>query len=883
MLARSETAEQRRLDEPPAGHYPQWQLWGPYVAERSWGTVREDYSWNGDAWGYFGHSETNERVFRWGEDGIAGWCDRYQILIFAPAFWNTKDPILKERLFGLSAHEGNHGEDVKEYYFYLDGTPTHSYMKYLYKYPQEEFPYARLVEENKNRSSLDPEFELIDTGVFDQNRYFDIVIEYAKEGPEETFIRIEAFNRSDRDAPLHLLGQLWYRNQWRWDNQSHPRPVISASDGCLIADPAKMPPPPNLLYEYQIGKRYLYGPKDAQLLFTDNEPSGSPYAKDAFNEKIVGGKKTTNPKNTGTKACFYNSFPVVKANGSIVVRFRLTNKQVQDSDPLDAVDKVIAKRKEEADAFYKTIHPSSASEDEKRIQRQALAGILWNKQFYYFDVELWLNGDNPDAPPPASRLNLRNIHWRHLNSMRVLLMPDKWEYPWFAAWDLAFHCITLGLIDIKFAKEQIWLLLFEQFQHPNGQIPAYEWDFSDLNPPVQAWGILWLYRREKELTGKGDSQFLKLCYQKLLINFSWWINRVDSYGNNVFEGGFLGLDNICVVDRSEKLSDGAVLQQSDGTGWMAFYALGMMRIALEIAYHDPAYELAAVKFFQHFAYIAHAMKIRGNLNYELWSNRDGFFYDVVTYPSGEFIKFRVRSLVGVVPLFPADIITPEELDAFPTFAINFHWFLRNRASIVKECMTPIQEGTKTKYLLSLVDKEQLARILQYIWNPTEFRSDYGLRSLSKYHQENPYIFNELKVGYEPAESMTRIKGGNSNWRGPIWLPTTYLFLQALNTFSQAYGSQLKIACDGEGMVDMQTMLNGFVERILSIFKENEEGVRPFRRDFPLAKDPYWKDHLLFYEYFHGDTGKGLGASHQTGWTALIANLIDEFRGKHGRP
>ena len=582
------TEEAHRLKEEGDGPVPKWQKWGPYVAERSWATVREDYSFNGDAWNYFPFDIAHQKTYRWGEDGIAGWCDRYQILAFAPAFWNGKDPILKERLFGLNAWEGNHGEDVKECYYHLDATPTHSYMKYLYKYPQEEFPYQKLKEENRRRTPFDPEYELIDTGVFDQSKYFDIFIEYAKASPEDTCIKIEVFNRGDAPAPLHLLAQLWYRNTWAWGEARSASPKITAgvkkeTEAFLIAEEDNMSLPQNLGFPYQLGKRYLYGKKDAELLFTDNETHefgreiASHYYKDGFHRYLIHNEKTVNPSKFGTKGCLHYYLEQVPAKGSIVLHFRLTDKEMKD--PLKDVEEIIAHRKKETDHFFDTVHPKKATAEEKMIQRQAIAGVLWSKQIYLFDVNLWLKGDNPLFPPSQSREHIRNFHWHHLNSMRILSMPDKWEYPWFAAWDQAFHCLVLGLVDIEFAKEQLWLLLFDQFQHPNGQIPSYEWEFSELNPPVQCWAALHLFHMQKEKTGKGDRDFLERCFHKLLMNFSWWVNKVDSEGNNVFEGGFLGMDNISILDRSQRLSGGIKLQQSDGTGWMALFCLNLMQIA----------------------------------------------------------------------------------------------------------------------------------------------------------------------------------------------------------------------------------------------------------------------------------------------------------------
>jgi hypothetical protein len=859
-VKRPESEERRRQREPESVTSPKWQKWGPYVSERAWGTVREDYSANGDAWEYFSHDDALSKAYRWGEDGIAGWCDRYQVLVMAPAFWNGCDEILKERLFGLSCKEGNHGEDVKEYSYYLDGTPTHSYMKYLYKYPQKAFPYHMLREENRKRGASEREFELVDTGVFQENRYFDVFIEYAKASPEDTCIRIEACNRSGQEAPLHILPHLWFRNQWSWEKALAPKPLIQSGPSppgtlCLLADDSEMPSPRSLAFDYHLGKRYLYGPEGGETRFTENE-SGK---KDAFHRQVIWGEEPT--ALSGTKACFHYVFSVPPER-SVVLRLRLTHQAMKD--PLADVDAVVAERRREADLFYEEVHPAQASLLEKQIQRQALAGVLWNKQIYLFDVEKWL------SEGPEERVQVRNKHWRHLNSMRILIMPDKWEYPWFAAWDQAFHCVSLGLVDRELAKEQLWLLLFDQFQHPNGQIPACEWEFSDLNPPVQSWAALKLWN--------GDRAFLERCFHKLLINFAWWINKVDSSGNNVFEGGFLGLDNITVLDRSQKLPGGVKLQQSDGTGWMAMFCLNLMRIALELSKENKVYESLATKFFEHYVYIAHAMKKRGNQDYEMWSDRDGFFYDVLTYPDGTFAKFRVRSLVGVIPLYAVEILHEETLKEFPEFRRNFEWFLNNRKDLTASCVIQTEREGKKCYVLALMHKKQLESVLRYIWDPGEFRSSYGLRSLSKFHEKHPFVFQGKRVGYEPAESLEKVKGGNSNWRGPVWMPTAFLLIDSLKRLSQAFREEILIQVRGEEAVHVETMARSFVDRLLSLWLPNAEGYRPFLGpSFPYKGDPHWRDLLLFHEYFHPETGEGLGASHQTGWTALAANLIDEFR------
>ncbi|MDR3624620.1 MAG: hypothetical protein P4L16_05725 [Chlamydiales bacterium] len=882
-MERKNTAEYKRLHEGKDHFVPPWQKWGPYMAERSWGTVREDYSENGDAWNYFPHDQARVKAYRWGEDGIAGWCDRFQILCFAPAFWNGQDAILKERLFGLNAWEGNHGEDVKECYYYIDGTPSHSYMKYLYKYPHKEFPYTQLVEENRKRNSSVSEYELVDTGIFSDNRYFDIFIEYAKASSEDTCIRIEVHNRAEVDAPLHIAPQLWFRNQWSWGEKMHSRPEIRVEHNtehgiALVASEKDMSPPQNLLYEYKLGKRYFYGPVNGEPLFTHNESpffENATFVKDAFHRSIINKEDSCNPGLDGTKACLHYSFNV-KAKSHIVLHLRLSDKLLED--PLADVDVIVDKRKREADQFYEAIQPESASAEEKKIQRTAIAGALWSKQFYYVDIDTWFRGDRYHTRPAGYKI--RNVHWRHLNSMRILCMPDKWEYPWFAAWDHAFHCLTLGLVDIQLAKEQIWLLFFEQFQHPNGQLPAYEWEFSDLNPPVHAWALLRLIQLEEEQEGIIDFDLIEKCYHKLLINFAWWVNKVDSAGFNIFEGGFLGLDNITFIDRSIKLLGGVHLEQSDGTGWMAFFCLNLMRLALLLSKRERIYESLAIKFFQHFVHIAHAMKIRDESRYELWDEQDGFFYDIFRYPNGTFSKCRIRSLVGLIPLLAIDSLTKEEISLYPEFEKYFYWFVKNKNELSSVCVFLIEKKDKECFMLSVLDKNQLKRSLEYVWNPLEFRAQFGLRSLSRYHEANPFIYEDKIVSYEPGEALHKIKGGNSNWRGPIWFPTTYLFVEALLKFAHALEDKFMIQIEGEKEVSLNEIAESFADRMMSLFKKDKNQKMPFLgEDFPFKEDPNWSEWLLFYEYYHPETGKGLGASHQTGWSALVANLIQEFRKK----
>jgi hypothetical protein len=856
--------------------------------------VREDYSEYGTAWDFFPHDMARSKTYRWGEDGLAGICDRYQILTFALALWNGRDPILKERLYGLVPGEANHGEDVKEYYFYLDSTPTHSYMKYLYKYPQAAFPYTELIEENgRRRGQGQPEYELIDTGIFDENRYFDVFVEYAKADPEDICIRIEVANRGPEDAEIHVLPQLWFRNRWSWGPEPVPQPAISLGASSkkfksLVADDSGAEPLSGLPFDYHLGKRYLYGDADGQPLFTNNETnaervwghgaqSRSPFVKDAFHRYVINGEECVNPDEVGTKACLHYARKV-PAGGSIVINLRLSDRVLKQ--PLADVEKIFNERRLEADKFYNSIHPAKATEDERRVQRQAFAGMLWSKQIYFYDVDVWLNGDNPNSPPPESRRRGRNTRWQHLNSMRVLSMPDKWEYPWFAAWDLAFHCVPIALVDPDFAKEQLWLLLFEQFQHPNGQIPAYEWEFSDLNPPVHAWAVWRVYNMDRIRSGKADRAFLERCFHKLLINFAWWVNKVDNEGNNVFEGGFLGLDNITVLDRSHELPHGTTLEQSDATGWMGSFCLYLMRIALELAKENKVYEGLASKFFEHYVYVGAAMKHMGKRNYQLWDEEDLFFYDVLRFPDGNFQKFRVRSLVGIIPLYAIERLEEDWIKPFPEFSKNLHWFMENRPELVAHCVTTIERDGKTVYILAIVDEAQVRHLLERIWDPSEFRSDYGLRSLSKCHKDQPYVFENSRVGYEPAESIEMLKGGNSNWRGPIWFPTTFMMIESLRKLGKAYGPLMEInnAVTEEAPITFDKMAQGFADRLISIFTRDANGRRPVYGEVDkFQNDPYWRDLILFYEYFHGDTGSGLGASHQTGWTGLVASLIDEWR------
>ncbi len=875
-----------------------WRRWGPYLSERAWGTVREDYSAEGDAWSFFTHDQARSRAFRWGEDGIAGFCDRYQILCWSLALWNERDPILKERLFGLIPTEGNHGEDVKEYYFYIDALPSHAYQRMLYKYPQSEYPYGRLVAENQSRGPDVPEIELVDLGAFDENRYFDVVIEIAKSSAEVVYFRITAHNRGPDRAPLHLIPQLWFRNVWSWGEEPRTSPLIVEREmpggaRALVADDTDAPPLTGLLADSRLGPRLLEFDREAQLLFTDNETNGpavfgpgaqsrSRYTKDAIHRRIVNGDHdATNPEKRGTKAAATVRYEV-ESGGAAVFRMRLAPEGTPPLESPAEIDALFARRRAESDGFYASVHPPAATDQEKSVQRQALAGMLWSKQSYLYDVGLWLDGDRKDFPPPDVRKTARNRHWRHLNSMRVLSMPDKWEYPWFAAWDLAFHTVPIALIDAEFAKEQLWLMLFEQFQHPNGQIPAYEWEFCDLNPPVHAWAVWRVYNMDRIRSGKADHAFLERCFHKLLLNFTWWVNKVDRQGNNVFEGGFLGLDNITVVDRSTPFPQGAALEQSDATGWMGMFSLVMMRIALELARKNDVYEGLATKFLEHYVYIGAAMKMEHN-GYQLWDHEDSFFYDVLRFPDGTATRFRVRSMVGLIPLYATERLEAKWIEPFPIFKENLEWFLKHRPDLVERSVTTVwDEEHGVTHVLSVVDEEQLERLLGRVVDPDEFLSPYGLRSLSRFHLEHPFVFGNASVGYEPAEAQNKIKGGNSNWRGPVWLPTTFLMIETLRKLEKAFGGHVKVIID-ETEVPLSGLAQKFADRVIQAFVPDRDGYRPIygppgtRKSELFAHDPHWRDLVLFPEYFNGDNGEGLGAMHQTGWTGLVASLIDEWR------
>jgi hypothetical protein len=878
------TAEAMRLEE-DAQRKKNWKRWGPYLSERAWGTVREDYSPYGTAWDYLPHDLARSKAYRWGEDGLGGICDRHQFICFALALWNGRDPILKERLFGLTGNEGNHGEDVKEYYFYLDSTPTHSYMKYLYKYPQAEFPYARLVEENRRRGRSALEFELLDTGVFAEDRYFDVFVEYAKAAPDDLLICLQVSNRGPDAAQLHLLPTVWFRNTWSWGldaRQPHLRKAEAVKDVSVI----------ELFHEYY-DRRWLYCADAPALLFTDNETNShrlygidntSPYVKDGINNYIVhGAQEAVNPKQTGTKAAAH--YPLTIGPGeTVTVRLRFSDQAPGSlTDPFGTdFDQTLAARQHEADEFYATITPEGLSSDARNVLRQALAGLLWSKQFYHYDVSRWLRGDPAEPSPPRERLKGRNHEWTHLYNADVISMPDKWEYPWYAAWDLAFHCIPLALIDSQFAKEQLILLLREWYMHPNGQLPAYEWAFGDVNPPVHAWAAWRVYKIEQKRRGVGDRKFLERVFHKLLLNFTWWVNRKDAEGRNVFQGGFLGLDNIGVFDRSAPLPTGGHIEQSDATSWMGMYCLNMLTIALELARENSAYEDVASKFFEHFVYICRAMNNLGDEGIELWDEADGFFYDVLHLPDGGHFPLKVRSMVGLIPLFAVETLESAIVDRLPGFKRRMQWFIENRPELSDYIETQTTADAQVRRFLSLVNRQRLRRVLRYMLDEAEFLSPHGIRALSRVHREHPYILSvngtEHRVDYEPAESSTGLFGGNSNWRGPIWFPVNYLLIESLQKFHHYLGDDYKVECPtGSGQrLTLWEVAAEISRRLSRTFLRGPDGQRPvYGGTEKFHRDPYWRDLLLFYEYFHGDNGAGIGASHQTGWTALVAKLLQQ--------
>lgn len=881
--------EKERIYDALDERIPPWRKWGAYVSERAWGTVREDYSANGDAWSYLTHDMARSKAYRWGDDGIAGWCDIYQTLIFSLAFWNGKDPILKERLFGLNPYEGNHGEDVKEYYYYLDATPTHSYMRFLYRYPHNAFPYDELVQKNKERGVKDREYELIDTGIFANNAFFDITVEYAKAGPEDTCIRIEIINRGENEASISLLPQLTFRNCWSWNKQWENMPEIEegplgASFQSLYADPKNISPPDWLSYNYPFSSYYLIADPADEILFTENESNDqrlfgpasknrTPYVKDAFHRYVIDKEPAVNPAKKGTKACFYYKNIHIAPKESHVIHLRLTSKLTKD--PLANVDTIIQMRQREANAFYDSFQPKNLGAEEKQIQRQALAGLMWSAQFYFYDVKKWLEGDDPKLPPPESRRGIRNYHWRHFHAQNVIVMPDKWEYPWFASWDCSFHAVALSLVDIPYAKHLMGLFLEHQYQHPNGQIPAYEWGFSEANPPVQAWAVWVIYQKEKQDTKKGNFDYLELNFLKLMDNFNWWVNKVDKLGNNVFEGGFLGLDNISVIDRSKPLPDGGFFEESDGTGWMGFYALIMMKMALELAKEKPLFEKLAIVYLEHFVSIAGAMQGTQARPVDLWDEKDGFFYDTLCFQDCRHLRLKVRSFVGLIPFYSIDFFEEDDLAQYTHFNKHFQLYIQHFHKLVGRCITEYSVNGKKRYLFSLMTLDQMHRMLEKAWDQEEFLSPYGLRSLSKFHKDNPFVFQNNVVNYEPGESIEKIKGGNSNWRGPIWFPTNYLFLRGLKRLADTVGPNYKINIK-ETDITLEEMIQGLGSRLIDLFRVDNTGIRPIFKETQEFKDPIWNEHILFFEHYHGDNGRGLGASHQTGWSALVANLIQEL-------
>ena len=865
--------EQNRIQEQYQNKV-KWLKWGPYVSERQWGTVREDYSNNGDAWTYTTHDLARSKAFRWGEEGLAAISDDEQLLCLGLALWNGKDPILKERLFGLNNGEGNHGEDVKEIYYYLDNTPTHSYMQMLYKYPQSAFPYAQLVAENAKRSRLDPEFELMDTNIFNEDKYFDVLISYAKNEAEDILIDYTVFNRGNEDAEIHILPQLWYRNNWSWEG-AVAKPTINYLGQNQL-----------LLHSDVQGKMYCYADGDADFLFTDNETNNerlyqsantSPYVKDGINNYIVNGQKEAiNPTKSGTKVALHYQ-KVVPAKQSLRFRLRLSGKQIPK--PFDDFDQIFELRKNEADGFYTDKYAESSTDDERMVQRQAWAGLLWNKQYYNYDVNVWLKGD-PGLPKPNSTRGCgRNYHWSHFTANDIILMPDKWEYSWFAAWDLAFHCIALAPIDPDFAKQQLKLLVSNNYIHPNGQLPAYEWDFTDTNPPVHAMATYKVYLIDKKRKGAGDLKFLEEVFQKLLLNFTWWVNQKDSEGNNIFEGGFLGLDNIGVFNRSQPVPGGGFLEQADGTSWMAMYALNMLQISIELALHNPLYEDMAIKFSEHFLFIAGSIDNMGEYHTGLWDDHDGFYYDLLRKPDGSWDRLRVRTLVGLIPMFAVIVFSDQDWKDLPKLKSRLESFMLQRPDLVQLVSHWEDKSGNDKHLFSLLRGHRMKMLLRRMLDTSEFLSDFGVRSISKVYETDPYNYwlngNDYSVKYIPAESDTGMFGGNSNWRGPIWYPINYLLIDALKHFHEYYTDDFRVEypTGSNAYFSLAEIADLLSKRLKSMFLKNEKGERPIFGGYSkMNHDEHFQNHILFYEYFNGDNGKGLGASHQTGWTALVALL-----------
>jgi hypothetical protein len=878
----SNTAEKDRLAECRAGRQ-HWQRWGPYLSERQWGTVREDYSPGGTAWEYFPHEHARSRAYRWGEDGLAGFSDDWQHLCLSLALWNGQDPILKERLFGLSNAEGNHGEDVKELYYYLDATPTHSYLKFLYKYPQGAFPYGRLVEENRRRGAAEPEFELLDTGLFDADRYFDVFVEYAQAAPDDILMLVTVHNRGPETAKLTLLPQLCFRNTWSWISNGH-RPSFAADHGGVKIEHRELG---NFRLACDGGPALLFCENETNVRRVYDQPGAKGFFKDAFHDYVVAGNKSAvNPAQTGTKAGALYEL-TVPAGQSASVRLRLAKSDAPSAgQPWADFDTVMAGRRSEADVFYVGLQQAVSEADERLVQRQAFAGMIWSKQFFHYDVPLWLRGDPTQPPPPPARKHGRNADWKHLNNADVIFMPDKWEYPWFAAWDLAFHCLALSEIDAEFAKGQLVLLMREWYMHPNGQLPAYEWAFGDVNPPVHAWAAFRVFqvdrrqRQEFNPADTGDLFFLERVFQKLLLNFTWWVNRKDAEGRNIFQGGFLGLDNIGVFDRSKPLPSGGFINQADGTSWMAMYCLNLLRIALELALHNHVYEDIASKFFEHFLAIATAINGHEDGTLGLWDETDQFYYDHLNLPDGENVPMKIQSAVGLIPLLAVEVLEPEMIAKLPGFAERMEWYLNHRPELASLISDWKICGTGDRKLLSLLRGHRMKALLKRMLDETQFLSGQGVRSLSKFHEQHPFRFatggQSYEVGYWPAESRSGLFGGNSNWRGPVWMPLNFLIIESLQKFHHYYGDDFKVECPaGSGkFLTLNEVADELTRRLTKLFLKGDDGQRPVLKYHPkLATDPHFKDYILFHEYFNGDTGSGLGASHQTGWTGLIAKLL----------
>ncbi|MEI7958031.1 MAG: glucosidase [Verrucomicrobiota bacterium] len=873
------TKEKERLASQRLG-VEDWYRWGPYLSERQWGTVREDYSADGDAWNYISHDAARSRAFRWGEDGIAGFSDQLQRLCLSLVLWNGRDPILKERFFGLTNPQGNHGEDVKELYYYLDATPTHSYLKMLYKYPQREFPYGWLVSENSRRGRDKPEFELLDTGIFDDDRYYDVFVEYAKASPDDLLLQITVCNRGPDEVLLHVLPQLWFRNTWAWEERA-AKPQLRAAEGHVEVEH------PNL------GRHTLYADGSPEWLFCENE-SNAPrlwnqpardgaFYKDAFHEYLIGkNARAVNPAQVGTKTAVHYAL-TIPGRGETAVRLRLCAEALVA--PFDGFERVVAQRRREADAFYAELQSEIGDADARNVQRQAFAGMIWNKQFYHYNVERWLDGDPAQPAPPPERLQGRNWEWRHLNNAEILSMPDTWEYPWYAAWDLAFHCISLALIDAEFAKIQLVLINRVWYLHPNGQLPAYEWNFGDVNPPVQAWAAWRVFQIDRKQRGDaGDLDFLERVFHKMLLNFTWWVNRKDPSGLNIFQGGFLGLDNIGIFNRSQALPTGGYINQADGTAWMALYCLNLLRIALELAQRDPVYEDMATKFFEHFLFIAGAMTNISNAGLGLWDEQDSFYYDVLILPDGRNLPMRLRSMVGLIPLFAVETLEPALLAKFPVFNRRLEWLLKNRPDLAQLVSRWYEPGQGERRLLSLLRGHRMKCLLRRLLDKTEFLSDYGARALSRVYKDEPYELHldgcKIKVRYLPAESDSGMFGGNSNWRGPIWFPVNYLIIESLQKFHHYYGDDFKIECPtGSGRyMTINDVADELTRRLTRIFLRDENGRRAvFGANEKMQTDPHFRDYIWFHEYFHGDNGRGAGASHQTGWTGLAAKLFQPRR------